>query len=67
MAWKTPWHYLHQFVYHSNTECRTGNDEVIEDNTDPVAELEIKRQSRRQGTGGKRLCVKCAELNRLGR
>ncbi len=53
MPQKSPWHSTKQEVYHNNTECNTGNN--------------IESENLRQGTGGKRLCQECADLNRQGR
>ena len=36
-------------VYHNNSDCTEGNN--------------IERVNLQQGTGGKRLCKKCANLN----
>ena len=40
-------------VYHNNNKCTEGNN--------------IERENLRQGTGGRRLCERCKELNRKGR
>lgn len=40
-------------VYHNNTKCTEGNN--------------IETENRRSGTGGKKLCQHCAELNYQGR
>ncbi len=53
MPRRAPWHSVKQPVYHNNSNCNTGNN--------------IERENVRQGTGGKRLCKECAELNRRGR
>ncbi|MBI5310750.1 MAG: hypothetical protein HZB14_06975 [Actinobacteria bacterium] len=39
-------------VYHNNDECSEGNN--------------IETENLQPGTGGKRLCSKCAELNDRG-
>lgn len=48
-----PWHSILQPVYHNNTNCNTGNN--------------IEREYLRSGTGGKRPCKECTDLNRQGR
>ena len=40
-------------VHHNNTNCTEGNN--------------IERRYLRLGTGGKPLCKRCADLNRMGR
>ena len=47
---KSPWHSIKSDKHHNNTECNTGNN--------------IERENRRRGTGDKRLCKECANLNR---
>lgn len=37
-------------VYHNNNKCTEGNN--------------IERENLRQGTGGRRLCERCKDLNR---
>jgi len=51
----SPWHSSkpEADVYHNNTNCNTGNN--------------IETENRRSGTGGKRLCSECADLNRQGK
>ena len=53
MPRRSPWHSVKQDVHHNNTNCNTGNN--------------IEPENIRQGTGGKRLCHECADLNRRGR
>ncbi len=48
-----PWHSVLSNVFHNNTNCNTGNN--------------IEREYVRPGTGGKRLCTECANLNAQGR
>jgi hypothetical protein len=48
-----PWHSIKQPVHHNNTACTEGNN--------------IERENYREGTGGKPLCQRCAELNKQGR
>ena len=48
-----PWHSIKQPVHHDNTSCKTGNN--------------IERENFRWGTGGKRLCDECRDLDRAGR
>lgn len=45
-----PWHSATSDVHHNNRKCTTGNN--------------IETLNLRQGTGGKRLCKDCADLNR---
>jgi len=47
------WHSILRDVHHNNTACNTGNN--------------IEREYLRSGTGNKRLCRECADLNRGGR
>lgn len=47
------WHSIKSQVYHNNTACNTGNN--------------IERENRRSGTGDKKLCSECANLNKQGR
>jgi len=49
----SPWHSIMRDVHHNNTACTEGNN--------------IETRYRRQGTGGKRLCKRCKELNAEGR
>jgi len=42
-----------RFVYHNNNKCTERNN--------------IERKNVRPGTGGKRLCQRCAKLNREGK
>ena len=53
MPKKAPWHSVKENVYHNNTKCTEGNN--------------IEKENLRTGTGGKRLCTHCAELNRQGK
>jgi hypothetical protein len=53
MPQRAPWHSVKQPDYHNNTACKTGNN--------------IEPENLRQGTGGKRLCKECEELNRQGK
>lgn len=46
----SPWHSIKSSVYHDDTECNTGNN--------------IERENWRSGTGGKRHCDECAEIQR---
>lgn len=48
-----PWHSKKSSTYHNNTACSVGK--------------KIRRENRREGTGGKPLCQECAQLNRQGR
>jgi len=48
----SPWHSIKQTdrpVYHDDTACTEGNN--------------IEPQNRRDGTGGRRKCDRCKELN----
>ena len=49
----SPWHSIKTDVHHNNTKCNTGNN--------------IEAENRREGTGGKRLCSECADLNSQGK
>ena len=52
----SPWHSVKPNdpqVYHNNTKCTEGNN--------------IEAKNRRSGTGGRRLCKRCAELNEQGK
>jgi len=52
----SPWHSVKQGdppVYHDNTECDKGNN--------------IESENVRQGTGGRRRCDRCQELDDQGR
>lgn len=53
MPQKSPWHSIKEQVHHNNTACTEGNN--------------IEKENRREGTGNKRLCERCAELNRQGK
>ena len=55
MTYKSPWHSdkPNIDVYHNNTECNTGNN--------------IEKENVKQGTGGKRLCTECENLNKQGK
>lgn len=48
-----PWHSINSDVYHNNTNCTEGNN--------------IESENRREGTGGKRLCDRCKDLNSQGK
>jgi hypothetical protein len=48
----SPWNSKKSPVYHNNTECNTGNN--------------IEHENVRSGTGGKRICKECDQLNRRG-
>ena len=50
-----PWHSTKEGteVYHNNTKCTEGNN--------------IETYYRKDGTGNKRLCSRCAELNTQGK
>ncbi|GAH11183.1 unnamed protein product [marine sediment metagenome] len=43
------WHSVKGDVYHNHTKCDTGNN--------------IEFENRKIGTGNKKLCLKCAELD----
>lgn len=49
-AIKSAWHSIKADVHHNNTDCNTGNN--------------IEKENVRSGTGGKRLCAECAQLNK---
>ena len=53
MPKKDPWHSIKESVHHNNSNCNTGNN--------------IEPENRRDGTGGKRLCSECDNLNRQGK
>ena len=53
MAKTSPYHSPKQPVYHNNSRCTEGNN--------------IERKNRTSGTGGKRLCERCKELNKQGK
>ena len=55
MTKTSPWYSIEPGtqVYHNNTKCTEGNN--------------IERKNIRQGTGGHRLCAKCARLNQEGK
>ena len=48
-----PIHSVKQDVHHNNNRCTERNN--------------IESVNRREGTGGKPLCKRCAELNREGK
>lgn len=54
MAKTSPWHSIepNAEVYHNNTKCTVGNN--------------IEKKNIRPGTGGKRLCKQCEDLNKKG-
>jgi hypothetical protein len=47
------WHSVKQPHHHDNTKCTEGNN--------------VEKENRREGTGGKPLCVHCAQLDRDGK
>ena len=49
----SPWYSILSDVYHNNTNCNTGNN--------------IEKENRREGTGGRRLCSECDDLNKAGK
>ncbi len=53
MAKKAPWYAVKAGVYHDNTECKIGN--------------KIKPENKRSGTGEKRKCKRCVELDDQGK
>jgi hypothetical protein len=48
-----PTHSIKQYVHHDNDKCTERNN--------------IEKENLRQGTGGKPLCQRCAELNKEGK
>jgi ribosomal protein S17 len=50
---KKAWHSAKQPVHHDNSECNTGNN--------------IEDENIRKGTGDKRLCKECRELDKKGK
>lgn len=53
MAKISPWHSIKQDVHHDNTNCNAGNN--------------IEKENLRQGTGNKRLCDECKDLDKQGK
>ncbi len=53
MSQTTPWHSIKEAHYHNNNKCGPGS--------------EIPPHNRMSGTGGKRLCRDCADLNARGK
>ncbi len=49
MAKVAAFHSVKQSVHHNNSSCTEGNN--------------IERENLRQGTGGKPLCTRCAQLS----
>jgi hypothetical protein len=49
----SPWHSVLESVYHDNTKCTTVNN--------------IEKANLRQGTGGKRKCEQCTNLDAQGK
>jgi len=47
---KGSWYSRKQHVHHNNTECNTGNN--------------IEKENIRHGTGGRRLCKECGNLDK---
>ena len=45
---RTPWHSIHDPVFHDRTDCRSGND---------ITSVDI-----RLGEGGKAICPECQRL-----
>jgi hypothetical protein len=50
MTRTAPWHSLRQNIHHNDTDCDDGRS--------------VKEGDRRDGTGGKPLCERCAQLSR---
>jgi len=49
MVETSPWHSVKEDVHHDNTDCTEGNN--------------IEPENRREGTGGKRKCKRCKQLD----